>query len=144
VSKFAAGVLVGASLSCAIAAAAPILRHDGAFWGRLGNQDKVAYVAGYADATQSSLAKLETLKAAAGIFGWKSADKIFAQIARGLDISQLTTAELIASLNKLYSNPRYGEFDVQMAIELAARRAIDAQSPHEVSAAAQVGRVPER
>lgn len=75
-SKFAAGVAVGVSLSCALAAAAQVSDHDGAFWSRLGHQDKAAYVAGYSDATQSTLGKLDTLKVAAGVFHWKGADKI--------------------------------------------------------------------
>jgi hypothetical protein len=125
--KFAAGVVVGASLGCALAAAAPSSRHDGAFWARLDNQYKTAYVAGYSDATHSSLVKLDSLKLAAGVFHWKAADKILAQVARGLDISNLPTAGLIAYLDRLYSNPRYGDFDLGPAIELAAMRGIDAQ-----------------
>ena len=128
--KFAAGVIVGASFGCALAAAASqVSRHDGAFWSRLGNQDKAAYVAGYSDATHSSLAKLDNLKLAAGVFHWKGANKILAQVARGLDISGLPAPALIAYLDKVYSNRRYGDFDVGIAIELAAMRGIDAQSP---------------
>src|SRR5690242_18191056 len=109
-SKFAAGVFVGASLGCALAAAAQDSRHDGAFWSKLGNQDKAAYVAGYSDATHSSLGKLENLRLAAGVFHWKGADKILAHVARGLDISGLPAPALIAYLDKVYSNPRYGDF----------------------------------
>jgi hypothetical protein len=128
-SKFAAGVVVGASLACALAAAAQIPQHDGAFWSRLRNQDKAAYVAGYSDATHSSLVKLDNLKRAAGVFHWKGANKILAQVARGLDISGLPAPALIVYLDRVYSNPRYGDFDVGIAIELAAMRGIDAQSP---------------
>ncbi len=128
-SKFAAGVVVGASLSCALAAVAQVSRHDGAFWSRLGNPDKAAYVAGYSDATHSSLGKLANLKLAAGVFHWKGANKILAQVARELDISGLPAPALIAYLDKVYSNSRYCDFDVGIAIELAAMRGIDAQSP---------------
>lgn len=136
---------MGVSLSCAVAAGAPVSRHDGAFWSRLGNKDKAAYVAGYSDATQSSLEKLDTLKIAAGVFHWKSADKVFAEAVRGLDISRVPTPQVIAYLNKLYANPQYRDFDVQIAIELAAKREIDAQSPSsEVPAVAQASPPTER
>jgi hypothetical protein len=48
--------------------------------------------------------------------------------ARGLDISGLPAPALIPYLDKLYSNPRDGDFDVGVAIELAAMRGIGAQS----------------
>jgi hypothetical protein len=51
------------------------------------NQDKAAYVAGFSDATNSSLGKLDNLRLAAGAFHWKGANKILADVARGLDIS---------------------------------------------------------
>jgi hypothetical protein len=127
-AKFAAGVVVGASLGGALAVAAQVSRHDGVFWSRLGNQDKAAYVAGFSDATNSSLGKLDNLRLAAGAFHWKAANKILAQVAHGLDISGLPAPALIAYLDKLYSNPRYGDVDVGIAIELAAMRGIGAQS----------------
>ena len=126
--KFAAGVVAGASLSGALAAAAQVSRHDGAFWSRLGNQDKAAYVAGFSDASNSSLGKLDNLRLAAGAFHWKGANQILAEVARGLDISGLSAPALIAYLDKLYSNHRYGDFDVGIAIELAAMRGIGAES----------------
>jgi hypothetical protein len=126
--KFAAGVVVGASLRGALAAAAQVSRHDGAFWSRLRNQDKAAYVAGFSDATNSSLGKLDNLRLAAGTFHCKGANKILAQVARGLDISGLPAPDLIAYLDKLYSNPRYGDFDVGIAIEVAAMRGNGAPS----------------
>jgi hypothetical protein len=128
ISKFAAGVAVGVSLSCAIAAAAQGSGHDGTFWSRLGDQDKTLYVAGYSDATQLSLGKLDTLKVAAGVFHWKGADKILPQVERGMDISTMSGPALIGYLDKFYSNPRYGDLEVSNAIELAATRAIDAPS----------------
>lgn len=128
-ARFAAGVVIGASLGCALAAAAEVSRHDGAFWSRLGSRDKTAYVAGYSDAAHSSLDKLDNLKLAAGVFHWKGANKILTQVARGLDISGLPAPALIAYLDKVYSNPRYGDFDVEIAIEAAAMRGIDAQPP---------------
>ena len=76
------------ALGCALAAAAQVSRHDGAFWSRLGNQDKAAYVEGYSDATHSSLDKLDNLRLAAGVFHWKGANKILAQVAR---LDQLAT-----------------------------------------------------
>lgn len=126
-SKFAGGVVVGASLTCALAAAAPGSRHNGAFWSRLGNQDKAAYVAGYSDAAHFSIDKIDKLKLAGAVLQWRNANKILAQTARGLDISDLSAATLIAYLDKVYSNPRYDDFDMGIAIELAARRGIDAR-----------------
>jgi hypothetical protein len=128
-TRFAAGVIVGAGLCGVVAAAAQGSHHDGAFWSRLGNRDKAAYVAGYSDATHSSLGKLDNLRLAAGVFHWRGADKIIAQVARGMDVSGLPIPALIAYLDKVYSNPRYGNFEVGIAIELAAMRGIDARSP---------------
>src|ERR1051326_4315208 len=104
-SKFAGGVAVGVSLSCALAAAAQVSSHDGAFWSQLGHQDKAAYVAGYSDATHSTPGKLDTLKVADGVFDWKGADKILAQVERGVDISPLSGPALIGYLDKFYTTP---------------------------------------
>ena len=120
--QFAVGIAVGASLSCALASAAQVSHHDGAFWGRLGSLDKTAYVTGYSEAMHTSFGKLDSLKVAAGVFHWKGADRILGQIARELDMSGLPTDRLVASLNKIYSNPRYTDFDVANEIELAALR----------------------
>ena len=126
--KFAAGLIVGASLSCVLASADQIARHDGAFWKSLGNQDKTAYVSGYSDAAQASLGKLDQLKLAAHLFHWKGADKILSQVGRGLDMSNLPSQDLVAFLNSVYSNPQYGDFDVANAIELAAMRGVGSKS----------------
>lgn len=126
--KFAAGVMVGASLSCALASAAQVVRHDGTFWKALGNKDKTAYVAGFSDASHASLGKLDQLKVAAGLFRWKGADKILNQVARGLDTSDLSPQDLVAYLDNVYSNSRYGDFDVANAIELAAMRGAGSKS----------------
>ncbi len=127
VLKFAAGVTVGASLSCAFAFAGQTLRHDGVFWKTLGKPDKTAYVDGYSDAARASLGKLDQLKVAAGLFHWKGADKILSQVGRGLDLSGLPSDELVAYLDNLYQNPRYGDFDVANAIDLAVMHGIDSQ-----------------
>ena len=127
--RFGAGVVLGASLGCALAATAEVSRHDGAFWSRLGNRDRAAYVAGYLDASNCTLSKLDKLRIAAGVFHWKGANKVLPQVARGLDMSGLSTPVLIAYLDQVYSNPRYGDFDLGNAIEMAAMRGIDAQSP---------------
>ena len=84
--KFVAGIAVGASLSYAVASAAQVSRHDGTFWGRLGSQDKTAYVTGYSEAMHTSFGKLDSLKVAAGVFHWKGANRILGQIARELDM----------------------------------------------------------
>ena len=110
--RFGAGVVVGASLGCALAAGAQVSRHDSAFWSRLGSHDKAAYVAGYTDATHSSLGILDHLKLAAGDFHWKGADKILAEVAHGMDISGLPAPTLIAYLDKVYSNPRYADVEI--------------------------------
>ncbi len=141
--RFGAGVVVGASLGCALAATAQVSRHDGAFWSRLGNQDRAAYVEGYSDASYCTLGKLDKLRVAAGVFHWKGANKVLAQVARGLDLSGLPAPVLIAYLDKVYSNPRYGDFDVGNAIELAAMSGIDPQSPaNEASAVMPATEVP--
>ena len=124
-AKFAAGVIVGASLTCAVASATQVSRHDGLFWKGLGTPDKSAYVAGYSDAMHTSLGKLDNLKVAAALFHWKGAGKILGQVARGLDISGLAPEKVVAYLNNVYSNPRYGDFDVAMAIEAATMRGGD-------------------
>jgi hypothetical protein len=141
--RFGAGVAVGASLGCVLAAAAQVSRHDGAFWSRLGNRDRAAYVEGYSDASDCTLSKLDKLRVAAGVFHWKGANKVLAQVARGLDLSGLPAPVLIAYLDKVYSNPRYGDFDVGNAIELAAMGGIDPQSPaNEASAVMPASEVP--
>jgi hypothetical protein len=126
--KFAAGVVVGACLSCALASAAQVARHDGAFWKGLGQPDKTAYVAGYSDAAHASLGKLDQLKVAAGLFHWKGAGKILNQVARGLDLSDLPPQDLVAYLDNVYSNSQYGDFDLANAIELAAMRGAGSKS----------------
>lgn len=141
--KFGAGVVVGASLGYALAATAQVSRHDGVFWSRLGNQDRAAYVAGYADASDCTLGKLDKLSLAAGVFHWKGADKVLAQVARGLDMSGLSAPVVIAYLDQVYSNPRYVDFEVGNAIELAGWRGIDPQSPpSEVPTVAPAREVP--
>jgi hypothetical protein len=126
--KLVAGIAVGASLSYALASAAQVSRHDGAFWGRLGSQDKTAYVTGYSEAMHTSFGKLDSLKVAAGVFHWKGANRILGQIARELDMSGLPADRVVAYLDSVYSNPRYGDFDVANAIELAAMRGTDLKS----------------
>jgi hypothetical protein len=126
--RFAAGVVVGASLSCALASAAQLSHHDGAFWSRLSGQDKTTYVAGYSDAMHTSLGKLDGLKVAAGVFRWKGANKILGQVRRELDMSGVHANDLVVYLDGVYSNPRYVDFDVAMAIESAAMRGTDLKS----------------
>ncbi len=128
VVKFAAGLIVGASLTCAVASATQVSRHDGLFWKGLGTPDKTAYVAGYSDAMHSSLGKLDNLRVAAALFHWKGAGKILGQVARGLDMSGLAPEKVVAYLNNVYSNPRYGDFDVTMAIEAATMRGIEVKT----------------
>ena len=127
--KFAAGVIMGASLTCAAASATQMSHHDGLFWKGLGNQDKTAYVNGYSDAMHTSLGKLDNLKVAAALFHWKGSGKILNQVARGLDMSGLAPERVVAYLNNVYTNPRYGDFDVAMAIEAATMRGIDLKPP---------------
>ncbi len=122
VFKFAAGVIVGASLSCAFAWGATVVRHDGNFWKALGTPDKSAYIDGYSDAARVSLGKVDQLKIAASLFHWKGADKILSQVARGLDVSGTSDSDLVAYLDRIYQNPRYGDFDVSNAIDLAVMR----------------------
>jgi len=125
--KFIVGAIVGASLSCALATAAQVYPHNGAFWHQLGSQDKAAYVAGYSDAARVSLSKLDNLKRAAVVLHWKGANKILPQVARGLSVPDAPAPALIAYLDSIYSNPSYGDFDVGNAMELAAMRGIGAQ-----------------
>lgn len=120
--RFATGIALGASLCCVLASAAQASRHDGVFWVKLGSQDKIAYIAGYADAMRTSIGKFDNLRAAAGIFHWKGADRILGEIACELDMSGLPADRLVASLDKIYLNPRYADFEVANEIELAALR----------------------
>ena len=124
VLKFATGVIVGASLSCAFAWGATVVRHDGNFWKALEKPDKTAYIDGYSDAARVSLGKIDQLKIAANLFHWKGADKILSQVARGLDVTGASDTDLVAYLDKVYQNPRYGDFDVSNAIDLAAMRGV--------------------
>ena len=126
--KFVVGFAVGASLSYALASAAQVSRHDGTFWGRLGSRDKTAYVTGYSEAMHTSVGKLDSLKITARAFHWKGANRILGQIARELDMSGLPVGHLVAYLDSVYSNPRYGDFDVANAIELAVMRGTDVKS----------------
>jgi hypothetical protein len=125
VGEFAVGVIIGAALSCVLASAAPVSRHDGSFWNRLGKQEKAAYVAGYSDAARTSLGKLDSLKLAAAAFHWKGAKRVLSQLAREVDVSGLEANDLTAYLDGVYSNPRYRDFHVAIAIELAALRGTD-------------------
>jgi hypothetical protein len=126
--KFGAGLVVGVSLSCALASAAQVRRHDGTYWKSLGNRDKTAYVDGYTDAARTDLGKIDQLKLAASLFHWKGADRILAQVARGLDVSGISANDLVAYLDNLYSNSRYGDFDLENAIELAAMKSAAQES----------------
>jgi hypothetical protein len=126
--KFVAVVVVGAGLSYAVASAAQVSRHDGTFWGRLGTQDKTTYVTGYSDAMHTSFGKLDSLKVAAGVFHWKGANGILSQIARELDMSGVPADRVVTYLDNVYWNPRYVDFDVANAIELAAMRGTDLKS----------------
>jgi hypothetical protein len=132
--KFAVGVVAGAGLSCALASAAQVVRHDGAFWKALGNRDKAAYIDGYSDAAGVSLGKLDQLKVAASLFHWKGANKILDQLGRGLDLSALSSSDLSAYLDNVYSNPQYRDFDVANAIELGVMRDLDGKSPAKATA----------
>jgi len=125
--KFAAGVVAGAGLSCALASAAQLPRHDGSFWKALGNQGKTAYVDGYSDAMCTSLGKLDQLRIASALFHWKGAGKILNQVGRGMDMSSLPAKDLVSYLDNIYQSRQYGDFDVGNAIELAAMRGIGAQ-----------------
>ena len=69
---------------------------------------------GYSDAAHFGLGKLDNLKLAAGVFHRKGADKILAQVAR--DQSSLPTPGLIAYPDSVYSDPRYGNFELGTAI----------------------------
>src|SRR5579862_8144198 len=118
-----------ASLSAALASAALTARHDGAFWKELHKQDKMAYISGYSDAAHASIGKLDQLRVAALLFHWKGANKILDQVRRGLDVSNLPASDLMAYLDTVYSNPRYGDFDVANAIELAIVGGIKPEQP---------------
>ncbi len=133
--KFAAGVIAGAGLSCALASASPVSRHDGAFWKSLGAQGKTHYVDGYSDAMHTSRGKLEQLKIASTLFHWKGAGKILDRIERGMDLSDLPAANLIGYLDDIYSNRQYGDFDIANAIELALMRGADSHAAAQQPAA---------
>ncbi len=75
------------------------------------------------------LGKLDSLKLAAAAFHWNGANGLLSQLARELDVSGLETTDLTAYLDSVYSDPWYGEFDVAMAIELAAMRGTGLKPP---------------
>src|SRR5262249_26073940 len=127
--NFASGVFLGLTLGGVLASAGQPGRHDGMFWKGLASHDKTAYVTGYSDAARASLSKFDQLKVAAALFHWKDAIKVLDQVSRGMDLSNLPANDLVAYLDSLYSNSRYGDFEVANAIELAVMRGVDAQLP---------------
>jgi hypothetical protein len=63
-AKLAGGVIVGAILSCGLGFAAQRSGHDGSYWIGLPQSARVTYIEGYADATQTSIGKLQSSAAA--------------------------------------------------------------------------------
>jgi hypothetical protein len=92
-----------ATLSCVLASAAQVSRHDGNFWNRLGKHEKAACVAGYSDAARTSLDKLHSLELAVAAFHWKGANRVLSQLARELNMSSLEANDLTAYLDSVYS-----------------------------------------
>ena len=121
--KFAAGVLLGFTLSCAFGFAAQGLDHNGLFWNRLDGSAKQGYVNGYSDAMQVSVGKLDNLQFAADLFRWKGAKKIIRQLSHELAVADQRPEEILKGLNKLYADRKYSDLDIGSAVYLAMRGA---------------------
>jgi hypothetical protein len=116
--KFIAGVVVGFGLSCGIGLASSSAEHNGIFWQQLTNPAKTGYINGYRDAMDVSVQQVNTLSIAASYLHWKSGDKIIAQLARELSMSDIKPDEAVHKLDSLYSNPKYSQLDLGQALQL--------------------------
>jgi len=123
--QFIAGVVAGALATGGVGLAANAVEHNGAFWRQLSAPAKVSYVAGYRDAMNVSVGKLDDLKIAANIFHWRGAKKILGQIDRELSDGGLTSDAAVRQLDSLYANPKYAELDLGQALEFLAVRVPD-------------------
>jgi hypothetical protein len=116
--RFIASVVVGFVTSCGAGFAAQSFDHNGVFWNRLNNAAKTGYINGYGDAMQVSAGKLDSLSLAADLFHWRGANKIIKQLSSELSTADLTPDQAMKKLDKLYSNPKYGELDLGQAFQL--------------------------
>jgi hypothetical protein len=69
-------------------------------------------------AAQVSAGKLDSLSLAADLFHWRGANKIIKQLSSELSTADLTPDQAMKKLDKLYSNPKYGELDLGQAFQL--------------------------
>jgi hypothetical protein len=121
-ARFVGGLIVGAILSCAVGFAAQGSGHDGSYWSGLPQLARMTYIEGYADAMQTSIGKLQSLGVAADLLHWKGSKKILAQVARELNISGHSAKDLMHYVDKVYSDPKYHELELGMAMQLATTR----------------------
>ncbi len=123
--KFTVGVVLGFLVSWGLTFAANTADHNGLFWDKLDGSAKTGYVSGYADAMQVSEGKLDNLTIAADLFHWKGAKQIIRQLSRELNVSDLSTNDMVKRLNSLYANRKYSELDLGSALQLLTMKAAD-------------------
>ncbi len=140
--QFIAGVVAGALAIGGVGLAATAAEHNGTFWRQLSAPAKDSYVAGYRDAMNVSVGKLDDLKIAADLFHWRGANKILGQIDRELSGGGLTSDAAVKQLDALYSNPKYAELDLGQALEFLAARTAPADNAAPASAPADADQAP--
>jgi hypothetical protein len=119
---FSAGVVTGLLTGWVVALGATVVEHNGVYWGGLNPAGKSGYVAGYADAIQVSVGKVDNLTVAAELFHWKGAAKIIRQLNSEMSVSALKPEEVIKRLDELYSSRKYSELDLSSAVQLLTMR----------------------
>jgi len=117
-AKFSAGTIVGCMLGCATLLAATVETHDGEFWRSMSSGAKKVYVDGYGDGVDVSLAKIEHLTSAAELFQWKDGKKIIRQLEKDLAMPSGEDEQIVAALDKLYSDSQYNELEIAGALAL--------------------------
>jgi len=105
-------------LGCATLLAATVETHGGEFWRSMSPAAKKIYVDGYADGVDLSVAKIEQLTSAAELFQWKDAKRIIRQLETDLAMPSGEDEQIVAALDKLYSDPQYNELEIAGALAL--------------------------
>ncbi len=126
--KLGLGAVLGCLLGASSVLAAPHIAHNGGFWHQLNAPTKEAYVAGYADAMDISTARLEPLALAAEMLHWSNGRKIVHQLQHDLAIPDRARNQAVPGLDRLYADPRYGELEIGIALQLLASR-IGSEAP---------------
>jgi hypothetical protein len=130
------GTTIGAAiLGCGLGFAGhgPVRNAD--YWQHLAQPEKVTYIEGYADAMRLSDQKFEDLVAAAELLHWNNARRILRQARRDMMRAEITPAELIEDVNKVYSEPAYHNLELVQAMRLAIMKSVPSVSNSAISRA---------